>query len=50
MAGLAVQADSWMVGAKLALTWLLVMVAGATACYLVARAAYRSGVEPWRKG
>lgn len=50
IAGLAVRADSWMVVAKLLLTWLLVMVAGATACYLVAQAAYRSGVDPWRKG
>jgi multicomponent Na+:H+ antiporter subunit G len=50
IAGLAVQADSWTIVAKLALTWLLVMVTGATACYLVARAAFTSGIKPWRKG
>jgi multicomponent Na+:H+ antiporter subunit G len=49
IAGLALRADDWVVVAKLALIWLFVAVAGATACYLVARAAYRSGVEPWRK-
>jgi len=50
IAGLALHADSWVVVLKLLLTWVLVMGAGATACYLVAHAAYGSGVSPWEKG
>jgi multicomponent Na+:H+ antiporter subunit G len=46
-AGLAVQAESWAVAGKLGLIWLLVLVASAFACHLVARAALRRGVAPW---
>jgi multicomponent Na+:H+ antiporter subunit G len=46
-AGLAVQAESWAVVGKLALIWLLVLVASAFACHLVARAALRRGMAPW---
>lgn len=46
---LSLQADSALVAAKLILIWALVLVAGATASYVVARAARRSGIEPWRR-
>jgi multicomponent Na+:H+ antiporter subunit G len=47
VAGLAVQAESWAGVGKLALIWLLVLVASAFACHLVARAALRRGIAPW---
>ncbi|MDZ4167996.1 MAG: monovalent cation/H(+) antiporter subunit G [Coriobacteriia bacterium] len=46
-AGLALQSGSWIVAVKLLLIWLIVIVAGATACYLVASSARASGIEPW---
>ena len=49
IAGLALHAGSWIVVLKLVLIWMLVMLAGATSCYLVARAAYGSGVTPWER-
>jgi multicomponent Na+:H+ antiporter subunit G len=48
-AGLAVRGGSVAVAAKLLLAWLLVLVASSTACHLVARAARRRGVQPWRR-
>lgn len=47
VAGLAAQAESLAAVGKLALIWLLVLVASAFACHLVARAALRRGIEPW---
>ncbi len=47
--GLALTAESLIVAAKLILIWLLVMLAGATTCHLIAQAALRSGTRPWRK-
>jgi multicomponent Na+:H+ antiporter subunit G len=47
VAGLAVQAESWAAVGKLALIWLLVLVASAFACHLVARTAWRRGIPPW---
>jgi len=35
--GLAVESDSLAVAGKLALIWLLALLAGASACYLIAR-------------
>ena len=49
VAGLVLQAASWQTALKLLLVWVLVLVASATACHLVARAALRKGIEPWRK-
>ena len=46
---LSLQAESVIVAAKLILIWVLVLVAGATASYVVSRAARRSGIEPWRR-
>lgn len=48
-AGLALRADSPLVALKLLLTWLLVLLAGATASHLVAGAAEAAGVEPWSR-
>ena len=42
-------AESWVIVAKMFITWLLVIVAGATAGHLVAEAARTSRVRPWRK-
>lgn len=47
VAGLALRSGSPLTIAKLLLIWLLVIVTGATACYLVAHAARESGIEPW---
>jgi len=47
--GLALRSGSGMIALKLLLIWLLVLVAGSTACYLVAEAALAADVEPWTK-
>jgi multicomponent Na+:H+ antiporter subunit G len=47
-AGLVVQASSWAMAAKLVIIWLLVLIASATACHLVARSAFQRGVKPWQ--
>lgn len=49
VAGLALQAPSPAVAGKLLLIWLLVVVASATACHLVAQAAMRRGIVPWKR-
>lgn len=46
---LALRSESAIVAAKLALTWILVLVAGATASHLVSQAARTSGVKPWSR-
>lgn len=47
--GLALQAESWMVAGKLILIWVLVMISGATASYLIARGSLRRGLRPWQR-
>jgi multicomponent Na+:H+ antiporter subunit G len=47
--GLLLQANSVGTALQLILIWLLVLVAGATAAYLVAGEALRSGTRPWTK-
>lgn len=47
--GLVLQTERWEETLKLILIWILVMFASATACHLVARAALRSGIRPWRR-
>ncbi len=49
VAGLALQAPSLAVVAKLIFIWLLVLVASASACQLVARTALNKGVVPWKR-
>jgi multicomponent Na+:H+ antiporter subunit G len=34
---------------KLLFIWVLVIISSATSCYLIARAALRMGIVPWRK-
>jgi multicomponent Na+:H+ antiporter subunit G len=46
--GAMLQAQSWVTALKLFAIWLLVLVASATSCHLVARAALRRGVTPWQ--
>ena len=46
--GLLPSLDSVAAGVKLLLIWVLTLVASACAGYLVARAARRRGVVPWR--
>lgn len=47
--GLAFQADSAAHVAKLLASWILVMVSGSAAGYMLARRALKNGVAPWRK-
>lgn len=49
VSGLVLQTGSWMVIIKLLLIWILAMFSSATACHLVARAALRDNVSPWRR-
>ncbi len=49
IAGLAVQADSWMVVGKLLLIWGLVLLAGASVAHLVSRGALQRGVRLWKR-
>lgn len=46
--GLIVQAGSWHEVLKLLLIWVLVLLASATASFLIARVALNSGIRPWR--
>jgi multicomponent Na+:H+ antiporter subunit G len=46
--GLLIGADTVPVALKLLLIWGLALIASATAGYLVARAARRRGVRPWK--
>ncbi len=43
------QADSLFVAIKLLLAWLLLMFSSSLAAYLVANAALRHRIKPWRK-
>jgi multicomponent Na+:H+ antiporter subunit G len=47
--GLVFQTETRMAVLKLLLTWGLVMLSSAASCHLIARAALRAGVRPWRK-
>ncbi len=47
VAGLALQAESWAVAAKLLLIWLLVLLAGASVSYVIAQGALQRGMRPW---
>ena len=45
--GLALRAESLAVVGKLVLIWMLVLLAGATASHIIARASLRRGIKPW---
>lgn len=49
VAGLAVRADDLLAALKLALVWVLAALAAASIGHMVARAALREGVAPWRR-
>lgn len=46
---LMLQADSLFVAIKLLLAWLLLMFSSSLSAYLVANAALRHRIKPWRK-
>lgn len=46
---LMMQAESWPTIFKLGLTWLLVLAASATVCFLIGNEAHRRGVKPWTR-
>lgn len=48
VAGLALQAESWLVACKLVVIWLLALLASAAACHLVARSALHKKIMPWK--
>jgi len=48
-AGLALESGSLAVAAKLALIWLLVLLASASVAHLIARAALARGIRPWQR-
>lgn len=45
--GLAIRAESLAVIGKLLLIWMLVLLGGATASHLIARASLQRGIKPW---
>ncbi len=45
--GLMLQADSWRVVVKLALIDMLVLIASATVCHLIAQASHQKNIKPW---
>jgi len=49
VAGLAVRAGDLLAAMKLALVWVLAALAAASIGHMVARAALREGVAPWRR-
>ena len=49
LAGLALQAESWTVVAKLLLIWLLILLASSSVAHLVARAAQQRGIKLWKR-
>lgn len=49
VSGLALDAGSMGAVVKLFLIWVLALLASATSCHLIARAALRAGVRPWRQ-
>lgn len=46
--GLMLQPTPWTARLQLLMTWLLVLVAAATVCHLLARSAFSQGIEPVR--
>jgi multicomponent Na+:H+ antiporter subunit G len=48
--GCILLSNSWPVAGKLLLVWLLVMLASTTSCQLIAQAARRMNVAPWKRG
>ncbi len=49
LAGLALQAESWTMVAKLLLIWLLILLASSSVAHLVARTAQQRGIKLWKR-
>ena len=49
LAGLALQADTWLAALKLLLIWPLALAASAGIGYAIARRADALGIRPWRR-
>jgi multicomponent Na+:H+ antiporter subunit G len=49
VAGLAVELREPLAIAKLGSIWLLVLFSSSLSCQLIANAALRNGIEPWRR-
>lgn len=49
VAGLAIEASSIAVALKLVLTWVFLLISSSITCQLIARAAQRAGLAPWRR-
>jgi len=49
VAGLAVQAGSWVIIGKLLLVWLLILLTGASTAHLISRSARTRGIRPWQR-
>lgn len=47
--GLVLQVNSLAVAVKLVLVWLLVLLAGASAAYMISASALVDGIRPWTK-
>ncbi len=47
--GLALGIGEISMALKLLFIWVVVIISSATSCYLIARAALRMGIVPWRK-
>ncbi len=45
----ALKADSWEVIVKLAIIWVLVIIASSTVAHLIGRATLQNGQTPWEK-
>lgn len=45
---LLIQSESWDWALKLVIVWIFVLAASATNAYLIARAAIRKGIAPWK--
>jgi multicomponent Na+:H+ antiporter subunit G len=48
VAGSILMSKEWTVGVKLLLIWLAVLVASTISCYLVANAARKRKITPWK--
>jgi multicomponent Na+:H+ antiporter subunit G len=48
VAGSALMFEEWMVGIKLILIWLAVLTASTISCYLIANAAHKRKINPWK--
>lgn len=47
--GLSIQAENWAAVGKLFFIWILVLLASASVAHLIAKAAFHSGVLPWKR-